>query len=74
VVGVAWAPKGAKIMVGGKGAIESEEGVLICKVFGGETIDDEGSSGKGISAQYAGGIEAWKSKVRVTLLVVRSMR
>jgi hypothetical protein len=38
VVGVAWAPKGAKIMVGGKGAIESEEGVLICKVLVGRRL------------------------------------
>ena len=72
-VGVAGAPESPKVMVGGESAIESEKRSAHVQGLGWETIDEEGGGGKGIGP-VGGGMDAWKSKVRVTLLTVRSMR
>ena len=72
-VGVAGAPESSKVMVGGESAMEGKEGSAHVQGLGWEAIDEESGGGEGISP-VGGGMDAWKSKVRVTLLMVRSMR
>jgi hypothetical protein len=45
---IAGASKGPEIMIGGKGAVESEEGGVHVQVFGGEAIDEVGGYGESI--------------------------
>ena len=70
---VAGAPEGPEVMIGRVSAIECEEGSAHVQRFGGEAIYEVGGSSKCIGP-VGGGMDAWKSRVRVTLLVVRSMR
>ena len=45
---IAGASKGPEIMIGGKGAVESEEGGVHVQGFGGEAIDEVGGCGESI--------------------------
>ena len=72
-VRVASASKSPKIMIRRVSAIKGEEGSAHVQRFGGEAIYEVSGSSKGIGPVERG-MDAWKSKVRVTLLVVRSMR
>jgi hypothetical protein len=60
-------------VVGGESAIEGKERSAHVKGFGGEAVDEMGGGGKGIRP-VGRGMEAWKSRVQVTLFRVRRMR
>jgi hypothetical protein len=60
-------------VVGGEGAIEGKERSAHVEGFGGEAVDEMGGGCKGIRPE-GGGMEAWKSRVRVTLFRVRRMQ
>ena len=66
------APEGSKVMIGRVSAIECEEWSAHVQRFGGEAIYEVGGSSKCIGP-VGGGHGCLESRVRLTLLVVRSM-